>query len=130
VKPFDLNVDAMLKRLSLANARRTWRDLVARAEKEQWSYHDFLSTLVAEEVAHRQQTRNNTASRDALGRNPNLTVNKPQRCCVALWISARPPQADERFARHLSQASRRSTRARGIAEPWESVRRSSRAREA
>ena len=55
--PFDLNVDALLKRLSLANARRTWRDLVARAEKEEWSYHDFLSTLVAEEVAHRQQTR-------------------------------------------------------------------------
>ena len=57
MKPFDLNIDAMLKRLSLANTRRTWRDLVARAEKEQWSYHDFLSTLVAEEVAHRQQTR-------------------------------------------------------------------------
>jgi DNA replication protein DnaC len=57
VKPFDLNIDAMLKRLSLANTRRTWRDLVARAEGEQWSYHDFLSTVVAEEVAHRQQTR-------------------------------------------------------------------------
>ena len=57
MKPFDLNIDAMLKRLSLANTRRTWRDLVARAEKEQWTYHDFLSTVVAEEVAHRQQTR-------------------------------------------------------------------------
>jgi DNA replication protein DnaC len=57
VKAFDLNVDAMLKRLSLANTRRTWRDLVARAEKEQWTYHDFLSTVLAEEVAHRQQTR-------------------------------------------------------------------------
>ncbi len=57
MKPFDLNIDAMLKRLSLANTRRAWRDLVARAEKEQWTYHDFLSTIVAEEVAHRQQTR-------------------------------------------------------------------------
>lgn len=57
MKPFDLNIDAMLKRLSLANTRRTWRDLVARAETEQWSYHDFLSTVIAEEVAHRQQTR-------------------------------------------------------------------------
>lgn len=57
MKPFDLNIDAMLKHLSLANTRRTWRDLVARAEKEQWSYQDFLSTLVAEEIAHRQQTR-------------------------------------------------------------------------
>jgi len=54
---FDLNLDAMLRRLHLANARRAWRDLVARAEKEQWTYHDFLSTLIAEEVAHRQQTR-------------------------------------------------------------------------
>ena len=54
---FDLNLDATLKRLSLANTRRTWRDLIARAEKEQWSYHDFLARLFAEEVAHRQQTR-------------------------------------------------------------------------
>ncbi len=57
MKPFDLNLDAMAKRLSLANTRRCWRDLVARAEKEQWSYHDFLSTVIAEEVAHRAQTR-------------------------------------------------------------------------
>jgi DNA replication protein DnaC len=57
MKPFDLNLDDMLKRLHLANARRAWRALVARAEKEEWTYHDFLSTLVAEEVAHRQQTR-------------------------------------------------------------------------
>ncbi len=57
MKPFDLNIDAMAKRLSLANTRRCWRDLVARAEKEQWSYHDFLSTVIAEEVAHRAQTR-------------------------------------------------------------------------
>jgi hypothetical protein len=44
-----------------SNARdrrdRSTGDLVARAEKEEWSYHDFLSTLVAEEVAHRQQAR-------------------------------------------------------------------------
>jgi DNA replication protein DnaC len=57
VKSFDLNLDAMCKRLSLANTRRSWRDLVARAESEQWSYHDFLSTVIAEEVAHRVQTR-------------------------------------------------------------------------
>jgi DNA replication protein DnaC len=57
MKPFDLNIDAMLKRLSLANTRRAWRDLIARAEKEQWTYNDFLSTLLAEEVAHRHQTR-------------------------------------------------------------------------
>jgi DNA replication protein DnaC len=53
----DLDIDALLKRLHLANARRTWRDLVTRAETEAWSCRDFLALLVAEEVAHRQQTR-------------------------------------------------------------------------
>lgn len=53
----DVPLEALLKRLHLANARRVWKDLVARAEKEQWSYRDFLSVLVAEEVAQRQQTR-------------------------------------------------------------------------
>jgi DNA replication protein DnaC len=57
VKPADVNTDALLRRLHLANTRRIWRDLVARAEKEQWSFGDFLAVLVAEEVAHRQQTR-------------------------------------------------------------------------
>lgn len=57
MKPFDPNLDAMCKRLSLANTRRSWRLLVARAETEQWSCHDFLATLIAEEVAHRTQTR-------------------------------------------------------------------------
>lgn len=53
----DINVDALLKRLHFANARRSWRDMISRAEKEAWSCRDFLAVLVAEEVAHRQQTR-------------------------------------------------------------------------
>src|ERR1051325_901767 len=53
----DLDIDALLKRLHLANARRVWRDLIARAETEEWSCRDFLALLVAEEVAHRKQTR-------------------------------------------------------------------------
>jgi len=57
VNTTDINVDALLKRLHLANARRSWRDMIARAEKEAWSCRDFLAILVAEEVAHRQQTR-------------------------------------------------------------------------
>ena len=56
MKP-DVPLDTLLKRLSLANARRVWRDLCARAEKEEWSYEDFLTTLVLEEIAHRKQTR-------------------------------------------------------------------------
>jgi len=53
----DDELDALLKRLSLANARRIWRPLVERAEKEEWTYRDFLALLVAEEIAQRQQTR-------------------------------------------------------------------------
>jgi DNA replication protein DnaC len=57
VNTADINIDALLRRLHLANARRTWRDMIARAEKESWSCRDFFAVLVAEEVAHRQQTR-------------------------------------------------------------------------
>lgn len=53
----DAQLDAFLKRLHLANARRAWRELVQRAEREEWSYRDFLALLVSEEIAHRQQTR-------------------------------------------------------------------------
>ena len=57
MKPTDDELDALLKRLHLASARRIWRRLVEEAEKEQWSYRDFLGVLVAEEIAQRQQTR-------------------------------------------------------------------------
>ncbi|MBI4484990.1 MAG: ATP-binding protein [Acidobacteria bacterium] len=53
----DVQLDSLLKRLHLANARRAWRDLVQRAERDEWSYRDFLVLLVSEEIAHRQQTR-------------------------------------------------------------------------
>lgn len=50
-------------RLHLASARRIWRQLVERAEKEEWSYRDFLALLVTEEIAQRQQTRLTRLSR-------------------------------------------------------------------
>ncbi len=53
----DTDLDALFKRLHLANARRVWRDLIQRAERETWAYADFLTLLVREEIAHRQQTR-------------------------------------------------------------------------
>ena len=53
----DTDLDALFKRLHLANARRVWRGLIDRAEQERWSYRDFLALLTAEEIAHRQQTR-------------------------------------------------------------------------
>jgi DNA replication protein DnaC len=59
------DLDVFLKRLHLANARRVWRDLVQRAEKEQWSHDQLLRTLFEEEVAHRRGTRLTRAVRAA-----------------------------------------------------------------
>jgi DNA replication protein DnaC len=59
------DLDAMLKRLHLANARRTWRDMVDRAEKEEWSYDQLLHVLFSEEIAHRRGTRLHRATRAA-----------------------------------------------------------------
>lgn len=55
--PNNIDLDRLLKRLHLANARRIWRDLIQRAEAEQWPFHRFLEVLVAEEIAQRSQTR-------------------------------------------------------------------------
>jgi hypothetical protein len=54
--PFDpatIDIDALLKRLHLANARRCWRQLTEQAASEQWSPRDFFAILLAEEIAHR-----------------------------------------------------------------------------
>jgi DNA replication protein DnaC len=51
------DIEPLLKRLSLANTRRTYRELIRRAERESWSFGQFLSIVVAEEIAHRRQTR-------------------------------------------------------------------------
>ena len=51
------DLDPLLKRLHLANARRVWSDLVQRAEKEQWTHEALLLALFSEEVAHRRGTR-------------------------------------------------------------------------
>jgi DNA replication protein DnaC len=47
----------MLKRLHLPTIRRLHAELEVRAEKEGMSYREFLEILVAEEIAHRAQTR-------------------------------------------------------------------------
>ena len=48
---------ALLKRLHLAHARRTYGEFIERAEREAWSFHEFLLALAREEVAHRAETR-------------------------------------------------------------------------
>ena len=64
----DTDLDALFKRLHLANARRVWRGLIDRAERERWSYRDFLTLLTTEEIAHRQQTN----QRDLGGASQNI----------------------------------------------------------
>lgn len=52
-----VDLDPLFKRLHLANARRVWRDLLRRAEAEEWTYEHLLTILISEEIAQRQQTR-------------------------------------------------------------------------
>jgi DNA replication protein DnaC len=61
----NIDVDAVLRRLHLANTRRIWRELCAQAEKEQWTYQHLLEVLFAEEVAQRAQTRLNRVTHAA-----------------------------------------------------------------
>jgi DNA replication protein DnaC len=52
-----IDLDALLRRLHLPTVRRLYPELVQRAEPDGLSYRDFLGVLMAEEVAHRAQTR-------------------------------------------------------------------------
>lgn len=57
--------DALFKRLNLAHTRRIYQQVAAQAEKESWSYTDFLALLLSEEVARRKQTRLQQLTRSA-----------------------------------------------------------------
>lgn len=59
------DLEPLLKRLSLANTRQTYRQFICRAEAESWTYEQFLSVLISEEVSHRMQTRINRLTRRA-----------------------------------------------------------------
>ena len=58
-------LESLFRRLNLAHTRRIYQDVADRAEKENWSYRDFLALLLAEEVAHRKQTRLQRCTRQA-----------------------------------------------------------------
>jgi DNA replication protein DnaC len=51
------DLDGMLRRLHLPTVRRLYGELAARAEEEEMSYRTYLEILMAEEIAHRAQTR-------------------------------------------------------------------------
>lgn len=61
----DIDVEALLKRLHLPTIRRLYADYATRAAVESWTHRDFLALLVAEEVAHRNDTRIEKAARRA-----------------------------------------------------------------
>jgi DNA replication protein DnaC len=58
-------LEAHFRRLNLAHMRRIYQEVAVRAEKESWSYRDFLALLLAEEVARRKQTRLQRCTRSA-----------------------------------------------------------------
>jgi DNA replication protein DnaC len=55
----------MLKRLHLPTVRRLYAELATRAEAEGMSYRTYLELLIAEEIAHRAETRLTRAVRQA-----------------------------------------------------------------
>jgi len=59
------DLEGMLRRLHLPTVHRLYSDLATRAEAEGMSYRTYLETLVAEEIAHRTETRLTRALRKA-----------------------------------------------------------------
>lgn len=59
------DLDRGLKRLHLPTVRRLYSALAAEAEKEGWTYREFLEQLIGEEIAHRADTRIQRATRKA-----------------------------------------------------------------
>lgn len=55
--PAACDLEAGLKRLHLPTIRRMYASVFERAEKESWTYREVLEQLVAEEIAHRAETR-------------------------------------------------------------------------
>lgn len=65
MNPGDIDLDALLRRLHLPTVRRLYPEYSARAAAEGWSHRDLLARLIAEEVAHRNDTRITKAVRRA-----------------------------------------------------------------
>ena len=52
-----MTLDIMLKRLGLSTVQRVLPDMTLVAEKEGWSYPQFLERLICEEIAQRSERR-------------------------------------------------------------------------
>ena len=55
--PADIDLLAMLKRVRLPTVADVLPRFIERAATEAWSHRDFLAAIIAEEVAHRENTR-------------------------------------------------------------------------
>jgi DNA replication protein DnaC len=55
-----MSLEILLKRLGLSTVARVLTDLIPVAEREDWSYVQFLERLLGEEVAHRAEHRIST----------------------------------------------------------------------
>jgi len=55
--PADIDLLAMLKRVKLPTVADLLPRFIERAAAESWSHRDFLAAILAEEVAHRENTR-------------------------------------------------------------------------
>lgn len=60
-----VDLDQGLKRLHLPTVRRLYPAMMAQAEQDSWTYRELLEQLVAEEIAHRSETRVQRAVRKA-----------------------------------------------------------------
>lgn len=65
MRPSDIDLPRLLKRLHIPTVARLLPELEVRAAKEGLSHRDFLAILVSEEVAHRNETRIHKAVRAA-----------------------------------------------------------------
>jgi DNA replication protein DnaC len=53
----DIDLERLLRRLHLPTVRRLYMSLAERAASDDMTHRDYLAILIAEEVAHRHQTR-------------------------------------------------------------------------
>jgi DNA replication protein DnaC len=57
MNPADIDILAMLKRVRLPTVANVLVPFIERAAAESWSHRDFLTAIIAEEIAHRETTR-------------------------------------------------------------------------
>ena len=59
------DLDKALRRLHLPTIRRLFAVLAEQAEKENWTFREYLEQLFSEEIAHRAETRITRSTRKA-----------------------------------------------------------------